>query len=71
MSVGTIGGDVFLWDVGARKKISEKCFDVWKLDACSKELQVYLSPFGYILLLSGSLMHVLILLNLWTGIFEY
>ncbi|KAF3542599.1 hypothetical protein DY000_02000386 [Brassica cretica] len=37
--VGTIGGDVFLWDVGARKKISEKCFDVWKLDACSKELQ--------------------------------
>uniref|UniRef100_M4CP67 CTLH domain-containing protein n=1 Tax=Brassica campestris TaxID=3711 RepID=M4CP67_BRACM len=37
--VGTIGGDVFLWDVGARKKISEKCFDIWKLDACSKELQ--------------------------------
>ncbi|KAL0784144.1 hypothetical protein Bca101_000389 [Brassica carinata] len=37
--VGTTGGDVFLWDVGARKKISEKCFDVWKLDACSKELQ--------------------------------
>ncbi|CAN7005133.1 unnamed protein product, partial [Brassica rapa subsp. trilocularis] len=34
--VGTIGGDVFLWDVGARKKISEKCFDIWKLDACSK-----------------------------------
>ncbi|KAF3510527.1 hypothetical protein F2Q69_00000344 [Brassica cretica] len=37
--VGTIGGDVFLWDVGARQMISEKGFEVWKLDACSKELQ--------------------------------
>lgn len=49
MSVGTIGGDVFLWDVGARQMISEKGFEVWKLDACSKELQVYLSLFGYFL----------------------
>ncbi|KAF8081695.1 hypothetical protein N665_0870s0017 [Sinapis alba] len=40
--VGTLGGDVFLWNVGARKKIYEKCFDVWKLDACSKELQASL-----------------------------
>ncbi|KAL0672434.1 hypothetical protein Bca4012_000414 [Brassica carinata] len=41
LSVGTIGGDVFLWDVGARQMISEKGFEVWKLDACSKELQVW------------------------------
>lgn len=40
ISVGTTGGDVFLWNLGARKKITEKVFDVWKLDACSKELQV-------------------------------
>ena len=45
MSVGTIGGDVYLWDLGARQRITEKGFDVWKLDACSKELQVCLSPF--------------------------
>ncbi|KAJ4908640.1 Topless-related protein 4 [Raphanus sativus] len=40
--VGTFGGDVFLWDVGIRRKISEKCFDVWKPDACSIELQTSL-----------------------------
>ncbi|KAG2334403.1 hypothetical protein Bca52824_005583 [Brassica carinata] len=40
--VGTVGGAVFLWDVGARKKISKKGFDVWKLEACSKELQASL-----------------------------
>ncbi|CAN7005139.1 unnamed protein product [Brassica rapa subsp. trilocularis] len=37
--VGTIGGDVFLWDVVARQMISEKGFEVWKLYACSDELQ--------------------------------
>ncbi|CAH2073505.1 unnamed protein product [Thlaspi arvense] len=41
--VGTIGGDVFLWDLGARQRIVEKGFDVWKLDACSKELQASLN----------------------------
>ncbi|CAN8298789.1 unnamed protein product [Cochlearia groenlandica] len=50
--VGTIGGDFSLWDLGARHKIAEKGFDVWKPDACSKELQVYLSPFGYLPILS-------------------
>lgn len=43
MSVGTIGGDVYLWDLGARQRITEKGFDVWKLDACSKELQASLN----------------------------
>lgn len=47
MSVGTIGGDVFLWDLGARQRITEKGFDVWKLDACTKDLQVCLSSFWY------------------------
>ncbi|KAL0680730.1 hypothetical protein Bca4012_047577 [Brassica carinata] len=41
--VGTIGGDVYLWDLGARQRITEKGFDVWKLDACSKELQASLN----------------------------
>ncbi|CAN8246917.1 unnamed protein product [Cochlearia groenlandica] len=41
--VGTIAGDVFMWDLGARQRIAEKCFDVWKLDSCSKELQASLN----------------------------
>uniref|UniRef100_M4CP68 CTLH domain-containing protein n=1 Tax=Brassica campestris TaxID=3711 RepID=M4CP68_BRACM len=42
--VGTIGGDVFLWDVVARQMISEKGFEVWKLYACSDELQGHEAP---------------------------
>ncbi|CAA7027040.1 unnamed protein product [Microthlaspi erraticum] len=41
--VGTIRGDVFLWDLGARQRIAEKGFDVWRLDAFSKELQASLN----------------------------
>ena len=61
MSVGTIGGDVFLWDVVARQMISEKGFEVWKLYACSDELQVYLSLFGYFLTFQEELLLTLLI----------
>lgn len=70
LSVGTIRGDVFLWDLGARQRIADKGFDVWKLDACSKELQVYFSSFGSSPILSKKQLFILFLFYSWTGIFE-
>lgn len=38
--VGTISGEIMIWDLGSREKLVQKDFKVWDIGVCSMPLQV-------------------------------
>jgi WD40 repeat protein len=39
-AVGTIVGDIAIWEVGSRERIAHKTFKVWDISSCTLPLQV-------------------------------